>query len=329
MVMNDATIGGFFGLEACPGISPSWMERARGFVSGRAAIAAMLTARGQGAVWVPHYVCGAVREGVIASGLVVYEYMLAEDFGPPDNLPLNSTDTLLIVDYFGVTGKTVERTLKQYGSDRVLVDASQSLFFPAETATHVVYSPRKFVGLPDGGLLVSTEAAESRGEADERGSMRRMEHLLLRTAGRREEGRERFQTAEESLTFSRAEPMSSLTRFLLAHVDLLSVARIRQRNAQALFASRPDRHPILFSAPSDAVPMCAPVVVRRAPRVRAALADRGMFLAHYWPDAIVPAGDRNARLLLEETLFLPCDQRYTLDDMERLSSQFLQASISP
>jgi hypothetical protein len=327
--MNDSTIGGFFGLEVCSGTAPPWTTHAQGFVSGRAAIAAMLVARGRGAIWIPHYICGAVRQGVAAAGRPVREYVLMEDFGPPDDLPLTGADTLVAVDYFGLTGKAVDRAIRQYGSDRVLVDASQSMFFPADSARHIVYSPRKFAGLPDGGLLVSADVAAPVGETDERSSMTRMKHLIARTAGYRDEARGDFRDAEASLVFTKAVPMSELTRFLLSRVDFETMAPIRRQNAECLFVFQPDRHPILSSASPNAVPMCAPVVARDTARIRATLARSGMFLAHYWADAVLPAADRHARLLLEETLFLPCDQRYTPNDMQRLNSMLAQARTSP
>lgn len=316
--MSDDAIGGYFGLEVAGRRAPAWISRAQRFVSGRAAIAAFLATRSKGVLWLPHYVCGAVLEATRDAGFPIRRYVLADDFGPPSDLPVSADDTILVIDYFGSASETIKRTIRRFGGERVLVDASQSLFFPAELATHIVYSPRKFAGLPDGGLLISSVLSEPIGQPDEHGSIDRSKHLLQRVAGLREEGRESFAEAERSLTYNRPAPMSRLTSSMLENLDFERIATSRMRNAAALRAATPLSHPLLDQASFEIAPLCVPVLAANVERVRAILASQRVFLAHYWPDAIVPGNDRHARVLMEKTLFLPCDHRYDVQDMEQL-----------
>ena len=327
--MNDDAIGGYFGLELVERRAPAWISHAHRFVSGRAAIAAFLATRSKGILWLPHFVCGAVLEATLGAGRPVRRYALADDFAPPRNLPIEVDDTILIVDYFGVTGEAVKRALEHFGRERVLVDASQSLFFPRDLAEHIVYSPRKFAGLPDGGLLVTSRPASSTGQSDERGSIYRVQHLLERAAGLREEGRENFAKAERSLTYTHPAPMSLLTGSMLENLDFGWIKNARARNASVLRDAASRVHPLLDQAPPDVAPLCIPVLSTNTERVRATLSGQRVFLAHYWPDAIVPTHDRHARILMEQTLFLPCDQRYETQDMERLILLVDQARRSP
>jgi hypothetical protein len=326
--MNDDAIGGYFGLETVVRPAPAWIDRAQRFVSGRAAIAAVLSTRPKGILWLPHYVCGAVLEAAQGVGFPVRHYALADDFGPSSDLPIDEDDTVLVIDYFGIAGETVKRAVNRFGGERVLVDASQSLFFPSDLATHIVYSPRKFAGLPDGGILVSSALALSIGEPDERGSIDRAQHLLQRTAGLREQGRESFANAERSLTYTYPAPMSRLTASMLEGLDFEQISAARARNASALRSAVPQAHPLLDQAPSTTAPLCVPVLATNAKSIRATLSNQRIFLAHYWPDAVVPHNDHHARILMEQTLFLPCDQRYETQDMERLITLVDQARRS-
>ena len=52
--------------------------------------------------------------------------------------------------------------------------------------------------------------------------------------------------------------------------------------------------------------------------MRAHLARRSIYTAHYWPDIVLGADDA-AAALLHETLFLPIDQRYGEAEMQRIA----------
>lgn len=326
--MNEPAIGGFFGLETDRRNVDPWMQDARRFVSGRAALAAFLATRSEGTIWLPHYVCAAVDEALVGAAQRCRRYALGPDFGPPADLPVCPGETLIVVDYFGCASASVKRAVARHGRGQVLVDASQSLFFPRDAADHFVFSPRKFAGLPDGGLLVSPAAAKTSGDPDEAGSVARAQHLLMRSAGLREEGRPVFQQAEASLTFRHSEPMSSLTSSMLDSIDFRTIAAVRRANAAILQSLLPSPHPIFAESDPEVAPLCVPVLSRDPAAVRRQLAAHRVFLAHYWPDVDVPVEDVFARILSERTVFLPCDQRYDANDMRRIASLLDQVESS-
>lgn len=326
-MITDA-IGGYFSLPLPGGTMPDHIASAVEFVSARAAIAAFLRTRPLARIWIPHFICEAAIEGIADTGFEVRRYNLAEDFSAPLDLPLSEKDTLLVVDYFGLSGASIGRAIAHFGEERVLVDASQSLFFAGSPAFNVVYSPRKFVAIPDGGLYSGPAPVKTTGEADVSASVRRSAHLLWRAAGHREAGRRRFTEAEASLRYESASPMSDLTRTMLRSIDFPAVASVRRRNVARLADSGRTEHPLLAYASRDAVPMCYPILTGHSESLRSALASENIFLAHYWPEVRLPEADRFARILLERTLFLPCDQRYDEGDMDRILHQLTRAETN-
>ena len=71
-------IGGYFDLAPSGAREPlPWLDAALRFQSGRAAIAAVFGANGARAVWVPWFVCGAVRDALAFAGVPVRGYALS------------------------------------------------------------------------------------------------------------------------------------------------------------------------------------------------------------------------------------------------------------
>ena len=165
--MSEIAIGGYFSWEQGAGTGLVWLRTAAGYQSARCAIVAALRAAQPVRVWAPHYICGAVNDALAASDVAVQRYPLSSEWGPPARLALETGDWLLCVDYFGICRPQIEMVLNKFGSERVLVDASQSLFHKTRAGETAVYSPRKFLGIPDGGLLTTELELPAPPEADE------------------------------------------------------------------------------------------------------------------------------------------------------------------
>ncbi len=321
------TIGGYFPLERGTSEGSHWLELAIGYQSARSALAAVIAARRPRIVWVPNFVCGVVNDTLRSTGVETRRYALTELWGVPQEVTLGSDDCLLCVDYYGINGTSINRAIDRYGVDRVLVDAAQSLFHLHRPGGTTIYSPRKFLGVPDGGLVRTTLALRSSSEADESESVARCQHLLYRLAGSVEKGFKKFQEAEATLSGCAPVGMSGLTRALLCTIDLQSIARRRIENYQCLAEAlrRLDLETVPLAV--DEVPLCCPVRVDEAAALRLALAARAIFTPTYWPEAVIPESDSVASTLRDRTLNLPCDQRYTSDDMQYMVD-VLQESIT-
>jgi hypothetical protein len=323
-VSNDGAIGGYFGLESVVGSGLSWIDDTIGYQSARSALAAILEVIRPENVWVPNYICGAVNDTLKSVAKNVQRYSLTDALGVPDSLRLGPADLLICVDYFGMNADAVNRAIDRLGVERTLVDASQSLFFRHRAGSTTIYSPRKFFGVPDGGLLQASRRPPVPHEAIEAESMMRSQHLLYRFAGLIDAGYKKFREAEASLSGCAPVAMSRLTGALLSSIDVNAAAERRVGNylhlSTLLRAAGLEVPRLSF----DAVPLCCPVRCNNAHYVRNELAARRIYTPTYWSDAIIPDDDLIALRLRDKTVYLPCDQRYEEHDLFRVANSIIE-----
>ena len=306
-------IGGYFGLEPGVGRGLPWRAGAVAVQSGRMALRLALDAWPRATLWLPAWYCPPARAALAASGWRLREYALDEDLGPDASVQPAAGDRVLLVDWFGLCDASVHRACRRFGREHVLVDAAMALWFEPEPGVTTATSPRKFVGVPDGGWLRHAPATVTLATPHPEASIARCAHLLRRAAGDIAGGRPRFAAAEAAIA---AEPgpttMSTLTAQLLAGIDFDAVALARRRNYRRLaegLAALGHAPPALAD---DAVPLCLPLPCANASALRARLAASGVYCAHYWDAAPSKLSDPVGRRLRDATVCLPCDQR--LDD---------------
>jgi hypothetical protein len=312
---HDRSIGGYFSLERNSGDGLPWIDQAIGYRSARSALAAVLQAAKPKAVWVPFFICGAVNQTLLAIEANVHRYSLGENLEIPDDVELETGDLLICVDYFGLNSASVSRAIDRFGADKVVVDASQSLFFKHRDGCSTIYSPRKFLGIPDGGLVRTARQLSARIEPVEDDSIRRCNHLLYRLAGLTETGYARFRDAEASLSGCEPQALSKLTEALLRNVNLSDIAQSRIRNYNYLRDVLNPAGIDVANLPVESVPLCCPVRCENASFIRAGLVAERIFTPVYWPDAVIPDHDQLALQMRDEMIYLPCDQRYGDVDM--------------
>jgi hypothetical protein len=324
MSHSARAIGGYFGLRldapqggmarARRGELP-WLVDGVAVQSGRVALVMALPAR-SATLWVPGYFCPPVTAALANAGWKLRRYALAHDLGPPDDLAPGEGDRVLVVDFFGLSPDAVRRAVARFGAGQVIADHSLALFTPPLRGVRTAYSPRKFFGLPDGGILANGDVEEV-GPPDEASSLARCRHLLMRAAGDVQGGRVAYAEAEASLDNDLApRAMSLLTQRLLDAVDIATAATRRQQNFDRLASGLRALGFEAMPRPDDAVPLCCPVPGFDPAAARPRLAADGVFCAAYWPGVVIPEEDIAGRRLAEATTFLPCDQRYDDDDID-------------
>ncbi len=326
---RDDAIGGYFAMEPGKGSGLVLLESATTYQSARSAMAAALLHVKPANVWVPHFICGVVIEMLDTLGIAVKKYSLTGKFGVPGDLDIGPSDQLVCVDYFGLCAAEVDAAVQQYGAEKILVDASQSLYFKPGTDYTVAYSPRKFAGVPDGGLLMSPHKPSSPLPADEAGSGFRSRHLASRAAGQVEAGYLQYREAENTLADPMPQHMSNITKTMLAAIDFDGIALRRRSNYQTLSSLLADSGFRTLPLAAAAVPLCFPVLDIDADALRQELVSRRIFTPSYWPDASVPADDRVGSMLRNRTLYLPCDQRYGDIEMHKICKALIHTKDSP
>ena len=302
--------------------------------SGRAALYAILMAlsrKGINNILLPEYICPTVVTTVTAAGFTYRYYRIDEEFRPDINdvaAKADDASAVLVVNYFGLQNltETIRAIKSRIPSGKIIEDDVQAFFSyisrQSPVADYSFTSLRKWFPVPDGGLARSlTDDITSPGEQngfwdkklsglvlkglrDSLGSIDKVYLGLLR------EG-------EELIDKSLSATGSAITRAVIERTDFIETASIRRNNSAVILSGLADigLEPMI-RPDSDSVPFFIPVRLDDRDSVRRELFRHNIFCPVHWPadDVITGLGT----VMSEQELSIIIDQRYGLEDMERI-----------
>ncbi len=320
MSLLTDTLGGYIGLEL-PDNNDVWLSKALKFNSARAAFASLVEQIEARSVWLPRYLCDTMSSVLSGRGVELKFYDLTERFEINERLRVDVGSVILFVNYFGMCNRQAQDVIDEYGADNVVIDNSQALFGEPFGALATIYSPRKFFGLPDGGLLFSDDPRIKQPELRDTTSESRIGHLISRMTESPEAAYQKYQDAEEAISELPVLGMSRLTERLLRSVNYDAARVARTRNAQYLDKRLREYNKLSLDIGEDTAPLCYPFLPNTATASRAELIKNRVFVPSYWPEVLQRSEEGSFEWdMVTNGLFLPCDQRYTEEDMERLVS---------
>lgn len=311
-------IGGYFELELPVKGQVPHAKSVR-FQSARAAFLALLRARQPDKIWMPTYICDAMVSPLRNETMPCSWYNVDNNFAVHNAVQIGPNDVLLYVNYFGICDGHVEELLQRFSPQQIVLDFSQSFFSPPRNeALATIYSPRKFFGIPDGGILVSQMPMSQPMNRDDE-SFGRLAHLIRRLGDSPESGYDDFCRAEESLSNCEPKGMSELTERILRSIDFDLVRERRNENFAYLHRKLRDLNPLRIDFDDGFAPMCYPFVSTSASLKSNLIANR-IFIPTYWPEALARVQGQFPRNYVECLVPLPVDQRYGTSDMDRIAS---------
>ena len=314
--MNSA-IGGYFELEF-PKPRPFLYPAAYEFQSARAAFLAQLRAAKPTRVFMPHYICDSMLSPLEKAGVECCFYFIDSDFNVIDDFDFFESDWLFYVNYFGVCGKNIERLFETYNPLQLILDHSQAFYTPPTNCLATIYSARKFFGVPDGGLLITSLPIREPQTIDH-GSLARAIPGLTRLAETPEAGYIDYQKSEYTLAQCEPLKMSHLSRRILHSVNFESARLRRNENFYFLHLRLGCLNEFSFDLRGIDGPLCYPFLILSA-GLRKFLIGERVFVANYWPEISGRGrGDCLEMRFARDLLPLPCDQRYDLQDMQRVA----------
>jgi hypothetical protein len=315
---QDQAIGGYQALEL-PFSETNFNREVIKTNSARSAIKLILSSVGAKKVWLPTYTCDAVLEAATAIGVAIEFYRVDVNFDVDSEIELEEDEYILIVDYFGLCSEAVKRSISRFGHTKTVVDCSQSFFSKPFESLASIYSPRKFFGLPDGGLIYTQDSRIQQPAERDCSSESRMSHLISRLINSPEAAYEEYLKSEKVISELPVQGMSRLTERLLHSLDYGRAKVARSENAKYLHEHLSEYNHLDLIINENVAPVCYPFL----PKVKAASKDelirQRVFIPTYWPEVLrrvkVNSFEWN---LVTNGIFLPCDQRYTEDDMKKL-----------
>ena len=330
---GDRLIGGFFGLELPEprgGFAELWQVTGGAtFTNARSAFAALIQTVDPPRVWLPAYICEELVKVVPEERLAFYP--VGQKLMPATDILESSTrpgDMVLGVNYFGRPPNHAFLEFIEQRQDLVFVeDCAQAIDTGIPPWGHWrLFSPRKLMGIPDGGLLLASRTHSMTVPS----SPPLFDMLIFEPSLRRFEDEMETQNAvwhAANLMRERAETVSNrrMSHLSGALLHLLDPTRIiaRRRANFAVLQERLTQLSFLKDGSPNYVPFGFPIRVARGKcdGIIVELASTGIFVARHWSNLPSPAEIfQEEHRLAAELMTLPCDQRYSLDDMARIAS---------
>ena len=229
------------------------------------------------------------------------------------------TRFIYVVNYYGQISNKKAAELKQaFGN--IIFDNVHAFFQKPIKGIDTIYSCRKFFGVPDGGYISTNAVLEDALLTDH--SETRMKHILGRfDDGRASDYYDDFKRNEQSFPDLELKAMSRLTHNLLGAIDYQKVKSKREQNFALLHAHLSGVNSLQLKTPVG--PYAYPFYCKNGAAIRKHLVENKIYVPLLWPE-VLETDQPFERDLAENILPLPCDQRYGLEDMERIVSLILQ-----
>ena len=308
-------IGGYLELELPQGdlsrIHPGVLVN-----SGRHALEYILRSLGERVrrIWLPYYTCDVVLEPIRRLNLDFAFYHINENLEIAGEPELKDGEYIIVNNYYGVKDEYIRKIVSRYGN-RLIVDNAQAWYCEPELSTHSFYSPRKFFGLPDGGLVAC--ASDKEIVLPEGRSYGRFSHLLKRIDTGASSGYEDFRSNSEQLQQEPLTKMSRLTERLLCSIDFEDAKIKRRGNFDHLYHELVESNGLTIP---EIKPWMCPMVypyLTEDETLRQRLISNKVFVAQYWPNVLKWCSEDSVEYKLVKKLVpLPIDQRYGKEDMD-------------
>lgn len=306
-------IGGYFELEVKRG--RHYHDNAIRLNTARNCFEYVLRVRDCRKVYVPFYTCEVMLEPIQKLGLDYQFYHINEQLEPAILPELGSDEVFLYTNYFGLKQNCVKRLSSFYGQ-QLIVDNAQAFYDMPIEGIDTFYSARKFFGVADGAYLYTNKPFFQVLERD--CSFQRMSHLLKRLDLSAEEGYPDFRRNDDDLIGQDIKAISNLTDALLSGIDYTGSRRKRRDNYHCLDRELVESNGMRLVLDDEAVPMVYPYLADDS-SLKKKLIDNRIYVATYWPNVFkwCRCGDWEYELA-DRMVFLPVDQRYDQNDMDRI-----------
>lgn len=285
--------------------------------SGRHSLEYILRTLGQiKCLWIPYYTCDVVLQPIESLGIPYSFYHINKDFALAEDIELEVGEYLIYTNYFGIMDEYCKKLAIRYGENLIL-DYAQAFYAPHMEGINTFYSPRKFVGIPDGGIAYTNKSIDIELQNDH--SYGRCAHLLKRHDLQPMDGYNDFKDSSHQIASSCLSKMSNLTQKMLSSLNYAAIMERRISNFTFLHAHLSDLN--LLQIPSIESFSCSMVYPYQTndTTLRARLIENQVFVATYWPNVLEWCNEGDLEYeLCKNIIPIPIDQRYGIEDMKRI-----------
>jgi len=241
------------------------------------------------------------------------EYSIDRQLRPQFSKSLGAGEYLYIVNYYGQIPNNELLEMKERW-DHIIVDNVHAFFQHPVEGVDTIYSCRKFFGVPDGAYVATDSVLKE--ELIQDVSMDRMRCILGRFEGKASDYYGDFQATGPLFEQLPLRKMSALTRNILRAVDYDAVRNRRDENYTVLESILGKRNYLELRVPEG--PFSYPFYCENGLQIKKYLAEKRIYVPTLWPE-MLQLENSMEKDMAENILPLPCDQRYSDEDMHQMA----------
>ena len=282
--------------------------------SGRNALEYIIHTRGIRTILLPYFICDSIVSKCLELAVQIEYYHMNNKFFPLVPIEHNS-DAIFIVNYFGVNDESCAKAISLY--DKVILDNSQAFFSTLRSDFGTIYSPRKFFGVPDGGIVYCNKVLKNNLETDISGD--RIRHLITRLELSAKEGYNHYLENERLIGTLALKRMSPLSLSILESVNISIVRSKRKRHFTFLHNALGHMNHHFYFDTSPAA-LIYPYFSVNAEVIRKRLLAETIYVPIYWPCVKQRVLDTSTLeyLWTNNIVALPVDQNADLGLLKRV-----------
>lgn len=314
-------IGGYIELDTYR--LPMLHENAIKLNCGRNALAYLIESKNIKKVYIPKFNCDCITDLCKRMNIDIDTYSIDKSFRPIFNKELNAGECFYLINYYGQISNTEIEVYKGKYKN-IIVDNAQAYFQMPVEGIDTLYTCRKFFGVSDGAILYTDKKLNRKLDIDE--SFNRMRFVL----GRFERSASEFyiESSENNDLFDNEsiKYMSKLTQNLLHGIDYGYVGKKRTTNFEYLDKIFKDKNQLQLCTPNGA--FMYPLLVSNGAEIRKELQQKKIYIPVLWPNVLNECSEESIEYNFAKNILpLPCDQRYSEEEMEYMSKLILERMV--
>ena len=332
-------IGGFFEVESIQifpkfennSILKNWVgnKNFASFSSARSVILQLYKELGSKSIWVPEIFCD-----IFQNYNFVKTYKLEfRSFEPDINFldaHICDGDLVVIVDFFGTeVGAQFREYVEAQNHIFWLQDACHNFSPTAAWSDFLLFSPRKLVGVTDGGILVQNNekvpAINFQKWNFEKPKISGSTSPILKKIIPRFPGLYEIYKKEEAGIDDKLKSISRFSEWQLKNIDITKIISKRRNNFDYLNRTLNDYLIPNLNFYPDVVPFGFPIYIENRDEIKEKLARMKIYTPIHWINTNKVKSNR--QIIHEKMeLTLPCDHRYSEIEMEIIANTLKKLS---
>lgn len=287
------------------------------FSSGRNCLRYIIRERKIKKLFLPYFLCESLSEIAQEENVKIKYYHVDSNLFPMDiNVnELNEDSYLYLVNYYGLIADKIDYLINEY--KYVIVDNTHDFFNKDKYDADVIYNYRKYFGVPDGACIVSNDLLRNPNY-----QIGTSLDKIIEIVSRDETGEffhyPTFLEADKHFRNEELRYMSNFTNNYLNAIDYNYVSKRRLENYKILLGELSKYNKLQLNGKE--LTFMYPLLVDDGDNLRNYLKENGIYSIKLWPNVHWNGANKEEIERVENTVLLPTDQRYNIDEMMYISA---------